>query len=559
MAEMIALAPKKVSDLFQIIIIGPDVEYGNYAQFSWATSTATSLLFNEAAIGQVKTALADVVAEYAVTRTATHVPKWTFMYNPACTEDLDAVAAIRASPPPVAIQFAVNTSLPPGEHCVLFPGGGYWADARGRLLLELQNTKDLCFPARPASATARLILIMDARAVPVRQVVAQLKRLAKDIHTVMLTGSETVTTLWVKESDGYKVHYGDDVVLVQLCKYSMTTAPLELTCPQYVYNYRPGHDLARNLAEMIALAPTQVVSQFSVVSDADLPVHASFVMHGNRALVNEAALAAAKNALMDAVERETKSAEYTFYYDPACQSDMQAIENLRSYPPNVAVKVAVCVRQKAKDDICSSNTSCTWIGSAGVQHRGAVARAKMEETLSALKVARFCAFIPRHGFTCSMAVRSSAASPSGPKKTKLEEIIAAQRFLPDNTVNVQYYDTSCVVTALWTDGGKRVWWGDAAVLAKLKELALQLAGPVAVAPQAAVFDGVRFQMFVRDRERAPFLERLDTVPIVWRRRIAAVFVGDETELAQTCVDLWPQVAGAPPKPTSYQDVLAMLV
>ncbi len=554
MAEMIALAPRKVSDLFQIITTGgPDVEHGNYAQFHWIKRRATTLVFNEAAMAQVKYALADAVAEYAAARTATHVPKWTFMYNPTCKEDLDAVEAIRASLPPVAIQFAVNTSLPLGENCVLFPGGGFGTEARARLLLELQHANDRCFPSRPVSTTARFILVMDARAVPVRQVATQLKRLSENIHTVMLTDSETVTTLWVKDSGSYKVHYGDDVALAQLCKYSMTATPttLALPCSSYEYTYRPEHDGARNLAEMIALAPTKVAFLFAVVSNTDLPVYASFAMHTDRPLTNEAALAAAKNALMDAVERETQFAEYTFYYEPTCQLDLEAIENLRSYPPNVAVQVAVRPRQKAKDDSCSSNTSCTWCGSAGVQYRGDAARAKMAETLSAIKVARFRPFVPRYGFPCSVVVRTSA-----------DEIIWVLQSLPNNAVSVQYLDSSCVVTAFWTDHGKRVWWGDAAVLAKLRELALQLDSPVMKSPlavTAAGFGGVRFQMFVRDRERAPFLERLDTVPATWRRQIAAVFVEDDTELAQTCVHMWPQVAGAPPMPALYEDVLAMLV
>ena len=561
MAEIIALAPASVFELFQILTIKD--ERGYDAQFYWTNRGAAKLLFNDAAIAQVKNVLADAVASYAVTRTASHVPKWTFMYNPTCKEDVDAVAAIRASPPPVAIQFAVNTNLPPGEHCVLFPRAGYgcWAEPRERLLTELKNCTDRCFPPRP-TLTSRFTVVFDARAVSVRQVVAQLKRLAENIEDQMLFNSETVTTLWVKEDTSLKVYYGDCAVLSQLCTYSMTPEPpaCPLLPPPYAYHYRPDHDGARHLAEMIALAQSSVNSLFSLHSDPELNVYASF---SNNAfpVIGDAALAAAKEALMDEVARATHHEEYTFYYNPACQLDLEAIVNLRSYPPNVAMHVA-CVKQEFdfEDDCCSSSPVCSfrWCGDE-VLYRGAVARAKMEETLSAIKAARFRRFVPQSGYRWSMVVRSLVASPSGPENVMLDEIMTALRSLPENTVHVRFYNADCVVTAFWADNGKRTWWGDAAVLGQLKELVLQLAEP---APMKSLpthgFDGVRFQMFVKDKERALFLAQLDTVPAVWRRRIATVFVQDDVELIETCVHMWPPI-GSLPRPTHYQDVMAMLV
>jgi hypothetical protein len=555
MAEMIALAPIKISNLFDLVTMGgPDIPGANHASFHWYSKGATTCVTNEAAIVQVKEALADACAAYAANRTATHVPKWTFMYNRACKEDLKTVAAIRGSPPPVAIQFAINTNLPPGETCVLFPGGGFWEEARERLAAELKNCTDRCFPQRPAFA-ARFTVVLDARAVEVRKIVTQLHQLAEDIYDFTLTNSETVTTLWVKEDDKYKVYYGDGAVLSQLSKCTTTFPATPPYPPSYVYHYRPDHDQARYLAEIIALAPSSVASLFTVHANAGLDVYASYTMHTDRPVINDAALVAVKKALMDGVARATQYAEYTFCYDPACQSDMEAIENLRSYPPNVAMNV-VCVKQELGDEFTNTNCSFRW-GKKGTLHQGAAARAKMSEILSWIHSSRFRPFVQRRGFACVIVMHNITAHT---QKIELESVLAACRSLPENTVYVQFHDDYNVVTTLWTDNGKRVWYGNAAVLLKLQDMALQLVKPVLkTVPLSTGFQGVRFQMFVREKERAMFFRQLDTVPASWRSRIAVVFVEDEVQLEETCVDMWPQVAGSPPKPTCYQDVLAMLV
>ena len=212
-AEMIALAPAKVSDLYSIRPFGGSVgAAGFYASFTHPLSATSVVPFtDEAAIAQVKASLADALAAYAATRTATHVPKWTFMYNNVCTEDLETVAAIRASPPPVAIQFAVNTNLPPGESCILFPSGDCWKQARARVLSELRAATEMCFRQRPSS-TSTYVLVVASAAIKVRQAVASMHEIGRDVHVQVWPGRETVTTLWA----GNLVFYGDKAVIAQL-------------------------------------------------------------------------------------------------------------------------------------------------------------------------------------------------------------------------------------------------------------------------------------------------------------------------------------------------------
>jgi hypothetical protein len=614
LAEMVALAPAQVSDMFDLIIMnGPDVEFANYASFHLFSEGATTCVVNEAAIFKAKDALADAVAEYAATRTPSRVPKWTFLYNCACKEDCDVVAAIRASPPPVATEFAVSAHLPSGEHCVLFPEGGYGTQARERLLAELKTARDLYFPSRP-NVTSRYVLALAARAFKVKEAGTHLLTLGRDIH-VKIWAAYTVTTLWFDD----KVYYGDGSVLSQLQTIIKSAEFLPTSRPQrpFLYDYNPENDAARYLAEMITLSPPEVLAKFLVrAALASTDINYATFTRDSRTYVNDGALSALKIALMDEVALQPQYAEYTFCYDPASPEDEEAILNLRSFPPNVAMWVAV-VKQEDNSSFSSfpADSVCVFRWRDGSPYRGTVARAKMAEVLRAMNVSRFLAHPPWPSpvYKATMVlscVPSTALADRNPDRASASEkkmytdIEAALKLLPEHTVYVKYYYVNVVVTSLWTDNGKRVWLGDQSVLAKLHELAkttkpsapvldeciVKESEPVsataasspellkstkrdlplkyflearkaALVPPAgydSARGGVRYQMFVRNNERAAFLAQLDTVPADWRRLISVVFVSDETKLTETCVDLWPQVAFFPPKLTCYKDVLEML-
>jgi hypothetical protein len=510
-AEMILLAPGKVRDLFQIISIsGPViVGGGNYAQFHWFREGATNSVCNEKAIALAKSALADAVATFAATRTAMHVPSWTFMYNRACKEDLDVVAAIRASPPPVGIHFALNTNLPPGENCVLFPNGGHYEQARERVLSELKTTTEHYFPQRPPTACVH-VLAVSKLAIKVREAVARLHAAGIDIH-VQVHASNVITTLWIGRSNNGgagssvgAVYYGDEALTTQLdgCVWygdkpvlaqlalvlqagstaatgacttdpaattgatttaatttaATTTAAILPLKPRYTYTYKPNDDGARYLAEMIALAPDDVRAQFGVVADAAMVAQASFVDDEFLAW-NVAALETCKDALADEVAARTKdTAEYVFAYDPTCAEDVASVANLRARPPVVSMRVTL-MKEPA-------GTVCSLRWRRAPPYSGLVARMRLAATLDAIQKTRFGQYMPRAGYTASMVLNMTPGTPR--EKRMLAELEAL--VLSDKSIHVQYYFTDYVITTLWTDDGKHAYYGLQAVFDQVKRM-----------------------------------------------------------------------------------------
>jgi hypothetical protein len=391
-AEMIVLAPATVRNLFQLNVYGSPIMVGKtYAQFHWFGEDVKSPVNNEEAVAKVRDALANEVAAFAAKRTVSHVPKWTFMYNRNCQEDLDVVAAIRASPPPVAMDFAVDTNLPPGERCVLFPQGGYSKEARERVLSELKAAKKRCFPSRPPSA-AQYVLAVNTGALKVREAVARLQADGRDIQVQVLLTS-IVTTLWVNNCTEEVVYYGDKPVLDRLEKYLW----------------------AKKVAA--AAAPPS--------------------------------------------------------------------------PPRTALPAP----------------------------------------LSTPPVEFF------------LAAREAAMTlPNG----YADDSVRYQMYVKNKDC-AAYLAQMDTLPAAWRRRISTVFVNDDA---ELENTCVDL-WPLGTA------DSVRYQMSVCKNERAAFLEQLDALPAVWRRRISVVFVDDSTEIAQTCVELWPQSVGFP-KSSRYQDVMAML-
>jgi hypothetical protein len=275
----------------------------------------------------------------------------------------------------------------------------------------------------------------------------------------------------------------------------------------YTYEYLPNHDVARYWAEMIALAPEHIANRFHVTR-LGLGTNFACFSWDKYSTENTAALQAIKQVIASISEQTT--GEYTFTYDPACQEDLDAVSSLRRYPPKVYCNVGLVKMMDGGE--------CTLRLKDGPLYKGRVARAKLAERVSCMYETLFVKYYPRPGYHASMVVSALSNNAA--------TIRAALRALPSSTVHVFYSESS--VTTLWTDEGKRVWFGDMAVLEKLKDfLAHDSSEILTYGSELHVKspDPI-YKMFVCEKDRRTFLQQAHTLPDFWRDRIAVTFVKD---------------------------------
>ncbi len=207
-AEMIGLAPTPIADKFTV--------HENGANHAYYMVPGVDNRFGADAIAAATADLADAVAAYA----AAHAPKWTFQYDPDCTEDLACVRAIRDLPPPVGIAFAVSGVMTARLGCLLYdattPPLYRGQEARNELLSAMAARQAQLFPMRQhAACDLEVVIGCDF---------CMRKRCERDVLALRHAGAQAVmstarwpaavTTLW----HGASVWYGDGPVAAQLAK-----------------------------------------------------------------------------------------------------------------------------------------------------------------------------------------------------------------------------------------------------------------------------------------------------------------------------------------------------